>query len=176
MISCTDTEDLHYLMSWNRHCGGSNTEFIVRTIGMVSLGTQTVAGVAAFGGGAVGWALGTFLLAKSYNDYQETWQGKKAGYIRAQTGSNLYDTVDLLVSFRAATRQVKRFNEFGNPRTDLFYRDYLSYQPAFRQWGKFELMHFGADMMAKVTNHDRDKLILNEAWSEHLECVDECMR
>lgn len=169
--SCKDSENLHYLYSFHKHCGGGRATGALRTVALFAAAQEAAAGVAfIFGGGPVGIAFGSTLLAKSYNDYQEAWYGK-SGYMRNAIGSTAYNTLDLGLVAHSVLRHVKRLNPYGNPEFDLFVWDKATHQRAYQSWGATEAVHWGLTALPTAENMTKDWLSTEMAWQEHLDKV-----
>jgi hypothetical protein len=164
-------DSLHYLDSWNKHCGGGVWEFGFRSLSLAGSGLLAIAGGGLVaGGGPVGMMFGGSLIIKSGNDAYEAITGKRS-IARDTFGDPLYDTIDAALIGYGFLRQVRKINYLGNPKRDFFTKDPITYERAFKQFSELELAHEIANITAATTHaYEKysDRLRLEDAWNAHL--------
>jgi hypothetical protein len=174
--TCRSNENLHYLDSWNKHCGGSSWEFMSRTLTLFGSGALSLAGVGAMaGGGPVGMTFGASLIFKSGNDTYEALTGKRS-LAREAAGDPLYDAIDVALFGYGFFRRVPKINYLGNPKRDFFVKDPQTYESAFKQFSVIESIHEGANISAMSVNgyeKYRDRLIIENSWDMHLKRLEQ---
>lgn len=169
--SCRSTYSLHYLDSWNKHCGGDWGEFASRTITISDSLILAYAGIKIYRiGGLLGKSFGSGLIVKSSNDIYEAWTGNR-GPLRNALGDKNYLAIDIALIGYGFFKKVPRINYLGNPMHDFFVKDPLSYEYAFKQYSKLELGH--ALIGSANTFHDEDRLLagrlyLEQQWEAHI--------
>lgn len=173
---CRSLENLHYLDSWNRHCGGEPWEFISRSLGLIGSGALGIAGITAIGtAGPIGVVFGGALIGKSSNDVFEAWTGKK-GIARHLIGDPVYDGIDWALIGYGWFRKIPKINYLGNPKRDFFTKDPLTYERAFRQYSTIELLYEGTNLLVNA-NNNYDKYLADVevelVWDKHIRGLDE---
>lgn len=176
MNSCRRTQSVHYLDSWNRHCGGEPWEFVSRSLTIADSVVLAYAGIQVsrvsrlFGRG-----FGASLVSKSANDIYEAWTGED-GLARQAVGDPVYDMAGYALLGYGLFRQVPKIGYLGNPKRDFFVKDPITYERAFRQYTNLGLLYEGANLL--VNGHDhyekyRSKISINLAWHKHLRLLHE---
>lgn len=169
--SCRDLDNLHYLDSWNKHCGGSWWNFLTRSM---ALGDSALL---AFLSGQVmrrsrflRISLGAGLFTKSMNDMYEAWTGD-SGLARDFMGDSAYDAAGYAVMGYGLFRQVPKIGYLGNPKRDFFVRDPNNYELAFLQYSSLEFLHTLISTSVTLKNdHEKYKenIGIELGWARHV--------
>jgi hypothetical protein len=148
--SCRSLENLHYLDSWNKHCGGSWWQLFSRSF---MIGDSLLLAYASsrlmWAGRFFGLSIGSTLFTKSMNDLYEGITGEP-GPIRDAVGDTPYTIAGYATIGYGLFSKVPKRTYLGTPKRDLFVRDPLSYEYAFRQYSRFEFVHLGFSTAVSV--------------------------
>jgi hypothetical protein len=169
--SSRSLDSLHYLDSWNKHCGGSWTELVSRSITLTDSIILAYAGIQVNRASKLfGKSFGTSLISKSANDIYESWTGNR-GIVRNSIGDEAYLAVDIALIGYGFFKHVRKINYLGNPAHDFFVKDPISYEYAFKQFTTLELINLTfSTSMTVYSNRETlaSRTSIEDAWQKHL--------